>query len=368
MREKRLAFLTVAVTLSIVALLLEAALRFFPVATGLFAQPVNTDAPIFHFQSNRPYIYSKGWNFRVRNRGRVNNAGFVNEQNYDTAGEPLYAVVGDSYVEALMVPYPQTLHGRLADELAGDGRVYSFAASGAPLSQYLVWARHARDVYQAVGFIFVIVGNDFDESMMSYKAGPGFHHFVNDGTALRLQRVDNQPGNFRALVRGSALARYLVFNLEVLSAPAKLERRWNNRGQAANAEKSFVGQTMAQVSSRRLRDSQLAVDAFMAELREMQIPAERVLFVLDGLRPHLYDAPALAYAQTTYFGLMRDYVHAAARQQGYTLIDMQPLFIDQHEHSGARFESAWDAHWNGAAHGLAADAIMRTNFLATENL
>ena len=99
---------------------------------------------------------SKGWNFSIVNRVHINNAGFVNDRDYE-AGEttPLLAVIGDSYVHAPMVSYPDTLHGRLSAAIEGRGRVYSFAASGAPLSQYLVWARHASDIYRPDAMVFV---------------------------------------------------------------------------------------------------------------------------------------------------------------------------------------------------------------------
>ena len=84
MREKLLASLTVVVTLLIGALLLEAALRFLPVATGLFAQPVNAETPVFRFQADRSYTYSKGWDFAVSNVGWVNNAAKWHNPNIHT--------------------------------------------------------------------------------------------------------------------------------------------------------------------------------------------------------------------------------------------------------------------------------------------
>jgi len=52
-----------------------------------------------------------------------NNAGFVDDQDYNASYEqPLLAIVGDSYVEAAMVSYVETLHGRLADQLAPRAR------------------------------------------------------------------------------------------------------------------------------------------------------------------------------------------------------------------------------------------------------
>ena len=62
--------------------------------------------------------------------------------------------------------------GRLASALAGKLRVYSFGTSGAPLSQYLIWARHAdRRTYDAQSLLINVVGNDFDESHSRYKSG-----------------------------------------------------------------------------------------------------------------------------------------------------------------------------------------------------
>jgi hypothetical protein len=48
-----------------------------------------------------------------------------------------------------MVPYAKTLYGRLAKALDGRLRVYRFGASGAPLSQYLIWVGYAVREYGA---------------------------------------------------------------------------------------------------------------------------------------------------------------------------------------------------------------------------
>ena len=73
----------------------------------------------------------------------------------------------------MMVPYEETLYGRLASTLEGRFRVYSFGASGAPLSQYLIWAGHAVREYGARAVVINVVGNDFDESHVAYNTGPG---------------------------------------------------------------------------------------------------------------------------------------------------------------------------------------------------
>src|SRR2546430_6699340 len=152
----------------------EVALRFLPVSSGLRSMPVTAANPVLHFTPDRPFTNSLGWNMHNVVHGRVNNAGFVNDQDYVRDGLPLIAVIGDSFIEAQMVPYAESLQGRLAAALKDRFRVYSFAGSGAPLSQYLIWARHAVREFGARAVVINVVGNDFDESLSAYRIGPGF--------------------------------------------------------------------------------------------------------------------------------------------------------------------------------------------------
>ena len=216
------AIISILVGVLIPLALAEIGLRFLPVNGGLMAVAVNEKEPVFHFTPNRQTTWSRDWNFTIVNRIRVNNAGYVNDQDYDVAdARPLCAVVGNSYVEASMVPYAETLHDRLAKAFAPQARVYSLGASGAPLSQYLVWAREARERWHAKALAIVVIGNDWDESLATIKAGPGFHQYVegSDGS-LALRRFDYVPSWWRELVRQSALGRYLFFNLQ---APERLK-------------------------------------------------------------------------------------------------------------------------------------------------
>ena len=148
-------FLSITFTL----LLIEICLRFLPVNEGLRAQAVNQNSPIFKFEPHRKALYSKNWNFDIVNKVNVNNAGFVNNNDYKSElKSKLLSIIGDSYVEALMVPFEDNMSGILAKK-AKDKRVYSFAASGAGLSQHLIWAQHARKNYNSNFFVFVIISN-----------------------------------------------------------------------------------------------------------------------------------------------------------------------------------------------------------------
>src|SRR5262249_32963705 len=130
----------------------------------------------------------------------------------------LVAIVGDSYIEALMVPYPATLQGILAREFRGKLRIYSFGFSGAPLSQYLVWAKYARQKYRNDFLIINVVANDFAESLLKYKNEAGDHYYSPDANGdLQMIRVDYMFTKYRFVLK-SAFMRYLLFHLHATNA------------------------------------------------------------------------------------------------------------------------------------------------------
>ncbi len=357
-RLRRVLFTAIAMLLPLVLLgaVAEVALQFLPVATGLRSQPVNAETPVFRFAANRDFVWSVGPNFAIVNRGRTNNAGYVSEIDYDRDDRrPLLAVIGDSYVEALMVPWRQTVQARLA-EAAPDARVYAFAASGAPLSQYLVFAAAAVQDFGATHLVIVVVGNDFDESVSTYKHGPGFHLFVPRGDgALELTRFDLVPSTLRQLVQRSALARYVIFNLQGNLAAARLRDMLLGTARASG----YVGNVPAAASPERLRLSEAAIDRFLDLLPRMTgLAPDRVLLVLDGRRPELYTADGLAATEGSYFALMRRGLIERASASGFGVIDLEPVFAAEHRRTGLRFEFEADAHWSGEGHRVAAEAVM----------
>jgi hypothetical protein len=122
----------------------------------------------------------------------------------------------------------------------------------------VIWAREARERWQARALAIVVVANDWDESLAVYKVGPGFHHYVEGpGGSLVLNRFDYQPSWWRQAVRSSALGRYLFFNLQVqdrlhVGSPAQTQQ--------------YVGNTPAAADRERLDRSRTATRAFLRDL------------------------------------------------------------------------------------------------------
>lgn len=360
-RDLLLGTLTVVVTVAICLLVAEVVLRFLPVSSGMRTVEVTAQSPVFHFTPNRDFVFSRDWDLAEANRGHVNNAGFVNDQDYYQDDKlPLLAVVGDSMIEAAMLPYPQTVHARLASAHAGKLRVYSFAAAGAPLSQYLIWARHAVREYGARALVISVISNDFDESHSAYKIGPGFWHYVPDADGeLRLRLFEYRPGLLRNAAVASALGRYLLFNLQV--GQRWLELKSMLFGGPAMAAPADAGRTASDADEKRVRNSIAAVDAFFRDLPEYTgLPPSRILFTVEGFRY----ADLAATSAGSYLDRVRRALLEKAAALGYDTIDLDPPFFEHYRRTGDRVELPRDGHWTGVYHGVTFDAVMASRFMA----
>ena len=337
--------------------LLEAMLRFFPVGSGLQTLPVSRDSPVLRFSPNRDFVFSRGWDFKMINHGHVNNDGWVNNQDYRVSEyPPLVAVIGDSFVEAQMLPYAQTFHGLLAKLFEGKLRFYSFGASGAPLSQFLVWARYAVSKFKARALVINVVSSDYDQSRIEYKSSPGFWYYAPgaDG-GLHLQLVEYHPGAMTTLVRHSALLRYLALNLgAVFKFYAVMN--WFRPHDDSNA-----GFTLANPSP-RIAASKAAVDAFLRDLSQIGLPAQCIAFTVDGFRyPDRVERDA-----GTFYDIMRRYFIERASTRGYEAIDLDPLFLARYQETTERFESPNDPHWNANGHRVAAEALRSSRLVNSD--
>ena len=330
----------------------ELLLRLHPSAyDGAWMLPVNREHPIARLQPDREFTWSHGWNFAIVNTVRSNNAGFVSDVDYraDAPG-PLVAVVGDSFVEAFMVPYRQTCAGRLATMLEPVGhRVYSFGKGGAGLGQYLAYARYVRDEFRPQRLVVVVVRNDLLDPSLPNRLYPGFHHFHDRGGRLVLERVDFVPNLAHRLGRRSALVRYLAQNL---AAGDSAPRTWPAGGDPAGTDRVTA-------ALERL------IDAFLDRLPEYSgLGAERIALVVDGMRPELYDDEVQGGGRGNLHDVTRRRFLANARRRGYETIDMQPRFRAHYRKYGRRFEWPQDYHWNALGHERCFEAVRSSKLLA----
>ena len=247
--------------------------------------PVDKSSPVYHFEPNSNFVFSIGWKLDGVNHGRVNNAGFVNDQDYQkSSATPLLAVVGDFFIEAAMVPYAQTVQNRLAAALAGELRVYSFGTAGAGLSQYLMLARHAVEEYGAQAVLISVVFNDFDQSYFAFRPSDAYWYYVPDGEGvLRLKLFEHHRSLLRSLAIKSALARYLMINLQIDQVIHQIPWLKNLLVSSAGAQALGADDVPPDSDAERTQISYAVIEAFFRDLATLvKLPPDRVLFTLDG--------------------------------------------------------------------------------------
>jgi hypothetical protein len=345
---------------------LEVGLRMLPVRESMEWLPVNEGNPIRRFEPNRSFTWSKDWNLGLVRQLKSNNYGFISTIDYDPSSNiPLTAVIGDSFIEAAMVDQTNTAVAILNTTFKNHRRFYAFAASGAQLSSYIAYAKYAKKEFRPDRYVFLLVGNDFDESLASYGVLAGYHYFIEDTAGgLTLKRVDYKVGFLQKVLRKSALFMYLNANLQV---GPRLKLAWERMKDAVSGrETEYVGQTNARVDSRHEADSKRAVDAFFEMLKDScGVPRKNILIGIDGMRPQLYNAVDLRKADGSYFSIMRKYVLYKARELGHPVIDMQPVFEQDYAANKLFFEYPQhnDGHWNEQAHELFARKIIDSSVL-----
>jgi hypothetical protein len=359
LRSLGLNLLTVAGSLVFTLLALEIALRFFPVAWAPPIEPPTTANPIQRYAANTPFTWSLGWDFYHVVRGRSNAQGFLADYDYDSAAAtPLIAVVGDSFIEALQVPFAQSLTGRLQAMLGNRGRAYAFAQSGAPLSQYVAYAHHACVNYHPERMIVNVVGNDFDESVVTHRLRDGFFHLYErpDKTFDYKLTPYHPPSLAERVFRNSSLALYLARNANLRSVVT-----WflPNTAKAADSKTGrYVGMTEAAATPERVDEGYRVIDWFLDALPQQACLAPKdIVLTVDASRPQLYDPGALAATHASYFETMRRDLIAKARARGFLVLDLEPVFLAAYAKDGARFEFSTDGHWNAHGHEVVAAAL-----------
>ena len=327
-------------------ILLELAFRILPTSDFFDLKPALSREDPLRFFPDQELTYSLGWNFYQVSKKKTNNYGFVSPFDYEKLSQPDLVVVGDSYVEAMQVDDRSTVTAKIASADTNLS-VYSLGISGVPLSQYIEYIKFAEREFQPKAYVIVVVGNDFDESLCAFRRKDGIHCYDEN---FKKQFIPSEGRSlaFRIL-RHSALVRYIRLNLR-LSKSHLL--------QVLNAEKSsardqYAGNTKRNKSSDITLASKRAIDLFLEELKFVT-NTKPVTLVIDGDRQDIYAGTS----RDSYFNAMRDYLIEQSRKHLFEIVDMDVVFREHFQKYRQVFEFQTDGHWNGLAHGLAAEAVL----------
>ena len=324
---------------------LELALRLLPVTFGLNqVERVNTDLwPLHNFQAHAPYTHSMTWEMRNARHGRTNNFGQLAPFDYVAGSRPII-VVGDSYIEAQMNDYRDTLQGHLGNMVGPAGLVYGFGASGLSLSDYLAVASQASAEFTPRAAVFLVINGDISESLID-QIGHYYFRETTDGLTLEFhsKRFNFLLQRIQQGVRDIRLYRYVTQNLRfTFPELAPVFREAKAHGSAVPVGQQETAQYAV-------------VDRFLAELPGRSgIEPRCIAFLLDGDRYALYDARLASPLAD--LPEARAYFMRRASELGYRVADLQPLFREHFKRHRRHFDYyPVDHHLNGLGHRLAAE-------------
>jgi len=346
-------------TLIILFLLLEGAVRLFlPVSDvpDTYFDPVLGN----HYVPDQTGEFVKAHGQEIRTRYRINKSGWNSHRDFVDA-KPAdtfrIAVIGDSYVEAFQVDvdrsFPFLLEKRLNKSAGGEAavEVYAYGHSGANLVQYLAVVRRAACRAHPDLVVVNIVPNDLEESLQGFAR---VDNWSVRPTAGGFEEVPPQPAGglwLKRLVRHSALARYLIVNLEIQRGASAVEDlfRGDLREYAANVD----------VSRNILLTDREKLDKFLRYVLGGLLEAARgcgarLLLVVDADRQAIYRGED---PRKSRIYVMNQAVMDVAGDLGVWVVDLTEVFTAAWAEENQRFDFELDGHWNRHGHSLVADAV-----------
>lgn len=310
-----------------------------PTQTGYHFSPTILTYPAHHV-----FTASTGWDLRNSRRHRSNNFGYLSEHDF-VRNPTAIALIGDSYVEANMLPERDRLDMRLERLLPGRA-VYALGGQGSSLLDYVERVRFASERFGIREFVIVIETGDVRQTL----CGSGNIHApcLLPNTFERVLRPQASAGWVKWVARHSALAQYLFsqlkFNPAALSANlAQAMRFGSGKGDAPERAPSVAHEFPIQSAER-------IITSFINALP--RAADERYTLIFDR---KLRSRRDLGTVQSD---PIRDRFMVMAGQAGFQVIDLAPLFRAELLRSRLNLSMGpYDAHWNPHAHQIVAEAV-----------
>lgn len=315
---------------------LEGLLRVLPTSTysdtGYYIDPL-----IITYRPHHRFRSSWGWDFSQVVEHRANNLGFLSTREFTPNSDAL-AVIGDSFVDASMLPDAERVGTHLEHEIGGRA-VYTMGGPGSSLLDYGERIRYAAEHLGVRDFVVVLERFDLRQAY----CGSGNIHgpCIQRDTGKVITTLRPAPPAAQRYLRHSALLQYLLGHLRfdplqrLRAAHAALSP---DAAPAPAASKEF--------SVAELEHAQATFFERIAPYR-----AGRLVIVFDCDRAALERGESGSDAG-------RDMAMRVAREHGAQVVDLEPRFRDYLARSGRYLEiSPVDKHWNREATRLVARDI-----------
>ena len=361
MKRLRAFFLTGAGFL----ILAEIALRLLPVSQGFYLDDITVDQPVARRLPDRHGVSSVGWSMTDASRVWINGQGFIYHRDFDReTDEKRIVIIGDSQIEAPLIPTEVSLAKTMERNLNDRIRVFPVGMSGAPLSQYLVWYQYMRETYDPELVIFVISPNDYDESFEAYGLFPGFHYFSENpdgGISLRLREYRRTL--FSRIASSSDLAAYLLNNLGLMTFLKAQFRKIVVEDQRAltrleeSAAPSPSTDTSDTSNDQRFAAGLQAIKLFFERLDQGERSRPEILFLMAPENQGAYSNSEFIQPDSTRYSRLGEALRSAASSNGYTAADLKPVFHRDFENCGFPLEFSNDVHWSVRGQAVVANML-----------
>lgn len=331
---RKLSLLILGVLLGLVAL--ELALRVLPTST-YSDTGYHIDRAIITYRPHHRFRSSWGWDFSHPVTHQVNNLGFLSARDFVPDAHAL-ALIGDSFVDASMLPPDDRLGAQLEHALAARP-VYAMGGPGSSLLDYAERIRYAAEQLAVRDFVVVLERGDVKQSY----CGSGNIHgpCLKRGSGELASELRGAPSVLQRYLRHSAVLQYVMGHLhfDPLQRLRALLAGWQpTPSSPATAATPFTRAELAQVMAR-----------FFARIEPYR--RGRLVMVFDC------DRVALARGAPG-SDAVRAQTMALARAAGAEIIDTEASFRTYLATSGRHLEvSPHDSHWNRTANGLVAADI-----------
>jgi len=239
----------------------------------------------------------------------------------------------------------------LREDLAAEYQIYSFGNDGAPLSQYLHVSRYVNRNFDPDILIFVLIHNDFDESVAELVHKPYFMQLNLSGD----EPVEIPPvkRNLYQFLTYSATFRYLYSNLALAQLYFRLIEDVGDVDQF-NANVDVAALNERSSSMRR------AAEYLMTKIDE-ENAGRRVIFAMDApvddIYNHTFDTSTVRW--------INDMVRDICDEHELECIDFsQPMYEDYQQHQQG-FSIPIDGHWNEYGHRIVSDILRQKIVMPT---
>ncbi len=318
----------------LILLILEIVFRLLPVSTatrtGYHVHPLILTYPPHHC-----FTVSTGWDLKNAQRHCANNHGFLSENDFSFDPKAI-ALIGDSFVEANMLPAKERLDAQIETRLGGRS-VYAMGGPGSSLLDYAQRAEYAAEKFGTTTFVFILERGDIKQVL----CGSGnIHGPCLDAKSLEARtELQPQPSRLKQLARESALAQYVFSQLrfDLSRTLARLKR-------SSKTSTSSLSTDLPEATSEKI------VTAFLERIK--RIKNARFIFLIDADRASINAGKAPNPSRDI------EVFKAAVQSVGATVLDPDSAFRSAVTQTGRVLEiGPYDRHWNVQAMAIVADQL-----------